>query len=544
LGEPVLRRHFVQLLVSGILFVALGNGARRARAASPYSFRHGVASGDPLANGVIIWTRVSGAKGERVRVIWQVAADSAMTDLLRAGEQYAVPDHDYTVKVDVRDLPSGKQLFYRFIVDGVESALGRTRTLPTGSPESARFAVATCSNYPAGYFHAYREIANRDDFDAVIHLGDYIYEYGSGGYATERAEELGRVPEPAGEIVTREDYWRRHAQYKTDADLQAMHAQHPMIAVWDDHEVCNDSWRTGAENHNDGEGRWSRRRNAAIQAYFDWMPIRGSARGRRTQIFRDFRYGDLLSLIMLDTRLYGRDRQPEITPEMSKEMVNSVMLDRKRRMLGKKQERWLRESLQRAQGTTWQVIGQQVMVSPVRVPDLAPFVDLDGPSSAPRDVLEYTVAMSKYNPPMELDTWDGYAAAREDLYADLAEFAENPVMLSGDLHTSIAANLLPANSERPVAVEFMPPSVSSPGIADYVPEHNPGAAQKATLDLNPHLRYLETTRRGWLCLSLTRTECTGEWHLLDSVHDREYTSAIDRRLSVASGKVANGLYDS
>jgi alkaline phosphatase D len=532
------------MLVSGILFVALGKGARGAKAASLYSFRHGVASGDPLADSVIIWTRVSGAKRERVRVIWQVAADPEMKDLLRSGEQFAVRDHDYTVKIDVDGLPFGKQLFYRFIADGAESPLGMTRTLPLGNVDSAKFAVVTCSNHPAGYFHAYREIANRDDLDAVIHLGDYIYEYGRGEYATERAEELGRIPEPASEVVSLNDYWRRHAQYKADADLQAMHAQHPMIAVWDDHEVCNNSWRTGAENHNDGEGRWSARRDAAIQAYFDWMPIRGSAQGRRTRIFRDFHYGNLLSLSMLDTRLYGRDRQPQITPAMSAEEVNSVMLNRKRRMLGKRQERWLRESLQRAQGTTWQVIGQQVMVAPVRVPDLEPFVDLDGPTSAPRDLLESIVATSKYNPPMELDTWDGYAAAREDLYADLAEYAENPVILSGDLHTSIAANLVPANSDTPVAVEFMPTSVSSPGIAEYLPEHHPGRAAAATLELNPDLRYLETTRRGWLCLSVTHEECTGEWHLLDTVHSREYTLTVDRRLSVASGKIADGLYDS
>jgi len=152
--------------------------------------------------------------------------------------------------------------------------------------------------------------------------------------------------------------------------------------------------------------------------------------------------------------------------------------------------------------------------------------------------------MSKHNPPMELDTWDGYAVAREDMFADLAELASNPVILSGDLHTSIAGNLVPANSDKPVAVEFMPTSVSSPGIAEYLPEHRPGAAANATLELNPNLRYLETTRRGWLCLSLSREECTGEWHLLDTVHSREYSSTIDRRLSVASGKVADGLYDS
>lgn len=537
----MLRRRFIHLLASGILFAALGVKSRRSVATSPYMFRHGVASGDPLSDGIIIWTRVSGASEESVAVSWRIATDASLRDVLQSGEVVTDADHDYTVKADVRGLPAGARLYYQFVVDGVPSPIGTSRTLPEGEVDAARFAVVSCSNYAAGYFHAYGEIAKRDDIDAVIHLGDYIYEYGLGGYATERAEQLERVPDPIGEVISLQDYRRRHAQYKSDPDSMAMHAKHPMIAVWDDHEISNDAWRKGAENHDDGEGRWSKRRDAAIQAYFEWMPIRGEARGKRTKIFRNFQYGNLLSLIMLDTRFYGRDRQPRIAPDMSAERVARILGDKRRRILGKRQERWLRAALARAKPTTWQLIGQQVLVSPVRTPDLEPLVDLDGASSASRDFLEYSVAMSKYNPPLLLDTWDGYAAAREDLLAELATLAKNPVFLSGDLHTSIAGNLVPRNRNTPVAVEFMTSSVSSPGISDYLPEYQPGATGEATMELNSDLRYLETMRRGWLCMSITKTSCTGEWHLIDTVHSREFSSYVDRRLSVTAGNMSKGL---
>ena len=539
----MLRRRFLHLLASGILFAALGPGARRLRAASPYSFRHGVASGDPLADAVVIWTRVSGADGEAVRVEWMVASDPELRQILKSGRAKTDSRRDYTVKIDVQKLPAGAELYYRFVIDGVASPVGRTRTLPTGELAEARFAVVSCSNYSAGYFHAYREIANRGDLDAVIHLGDYIYEYGPGEYATEYAEQLGRVPQPPREVVSLADYRGRHAQYKSDPDSQALHAAHPLIAVWDDHELANDCWRSGAENHGEGEGRWARRRSAAMQAYFEWMPIRGEARGGRTRIFRDFRYGDLLSLAMLDTRVYGRDQQPKLSNGMTAEEAVAVLSDPDRRLLGKRQERWLRGSLQRARGTTWQVIGQQVMMSPARAPDLEPLLDLDRPSMLSREMLDHTIAVSKSNPPMLLDTWDGYAAARNDLLTDLKALATNPVVLSGDLHTSIAGDLYLQGESQPVAVEFLTTSVTSPGFAEYLPERHPGAVRDATLALNPNLRYMETNRRGWLCMTFTRTSCTGEWHLLDGIRSADYTATTDRRLKVAAGQVHKGLVE-
>lgn len=238
------RRSFLRTLLSGMLVACVGGFSRIGLAAKSYSFDHGVASGDPLADGIILWTRVSGATDESLRVHWRIASDSTMTTLLGMGSVATDSDRDFTVKVDVRRLPSGSTLFYQFEVDGVVSETGRTRTLPRGVVDQTRLAVVSCSNYPAGLFHVYREIAKRNDIDVVIHLGDFIYEYGQGEYATERAESLNRVPDPTTEIVSLTDYRRRYAQYKSDPDAIAMQAAHPMIAVWDDHELANDAGGT------------------------------------------------------------------------------------------------------------------------------------------------------------------------------------------------------------------------------------------------------------------------------------------------------------
>ena len=546
------RRSFLQMLVSGAAFVVAGFGRRIASAESGPAkeiFACGVASGDPTADAVVIWTRVStvGSSTVQKKVRWQVATDAAMTDVIAAGTARTDATRDFTVKVDAGGLPSGRTVFYRFNVDGHFSPVGRTRTLPTGDLRLAKFAVVSCSNHPAGYFHAYREIAQRDDIDAVLHLGDYIYEYEMGGYATDRAEALGRIPDPPTECLSLADYRRRHAQYKQDADSQAMLAAHPLIAIWDDHEVANDAWRDGAQNHQPDEGKWTTRRDAALQAWFEWMPVRDNRRKERRRsgvvpIFRDFRYGNLASVVMLDTRLYGRDAQPDVGETVTRETVTEAMRDPARRMLGSRQERWLRKRLQASADTVWQVIGQQVMVADMRSPDLEPVVNLDGPSYFSREALEAVVAQSKDNPPSFLDTWNGYPHAREDLLQDLAKYARNPLVLSGDLHTALAAELKPAGAERPVAVEFMTTSVSSPGIAAYLPEKSPDSVRDATLEQNPGIRFLDIHHRGWLCLTVTPERCTGEWYFLSTVHDREYRSELARSFWVAAGRVADGLH--
>jgi len=538
----VLRRNFIRFLAGSAMFSWAGIRPRKAAAAG-VSFAHGVASGDPLSDRVILWTRVSGLAGRSVDVHWKVASDPDMRSIVAAGVTHTGAERDYTVKVDADNLPAGQTLWFQFDVDGVSSPIGRTRTLANGALEAAKFAVVSCSNHPYGYFHAYREIANRDDLDAVIHLGDYIYEYGMGEYATQKAEELGRIPEPPTEAITLDDFRRRHAQYKSDADSLAMHARHPLIAIWDDHEVGNDSWRGGALNHQEDEGRWANRRDGAVQAYLEWMPIRAAHNREHTKIFRSFRYGNLLSLIMLDTRFYGRDLQPDVGDEVTAESVMAAMEDPERRVLGRRQESWLRKTLAESTDATWQLIGQQILVSPLRSADLEPLLDLELKSMLSLEELEGYIDLSKSQPPMLLDTWDGYPAARQDFLKDLYEYATNPVVLSGDLHTPLAGNLTPWGHGKPVAVEFMTGSVSSPGFGEYLPERAPGVLRDATLELNPALSYMETARRGWLCLAVTRETCTAEWHLLDTVHAKDYSSAVDRRLAVRAGRISEGIYE-
>ena len=543
----MLRRSFLQLFASGVLFALLGKPGRAASRADHYAFLHGVASGDPLQDAVILWTRISNADGESLTVDWQVARDQAMTDIVASGVVKTDANRDYTVKVDAKGLPSDALLYYRFAVGENVSPVGRTRTLPAGKVASAQFAVVSCSNHPYGFFNAYRDIAEHDDLDAVIHLGDYIYEYGLGEYGTERAQDLGRVPDPPTEILSLSDYRRRYAQYRSDPDLQAAHAAHPMICVWDDHELANDSWRDGAENHGNrddvDEGAWEARREIAIRAWFEWQPVRGEPAGGRTRIYRDYRYGDLLRLIMLDTRMVGRDPQPDISgTDFTRPGILEVLNDGERQMLGQRQQRWLRKRLKK-RGTTWQVIGQQVLLTPLDSPDLEPLLDLSRPSLVPVESLQQNIALSKTNPPVLLDTWDGYPWARRQLLKDIARHGRNTVVLSGDLHTSIAGNVRLDNAQHVTTVEFMATSVTSPGFAEYLPETHPGAVAAATLRQNPGLRYMETDRRGWLRMTFTHDECIGEWRLLDTITDTDYAVTVDRQLSVTAGNVAAGLQE-
>ena len=534
------RRNFLRTLLGGALTPVLGCESQPVQTAN-LAFEHGVASGDPLTDRVILWTRVSGSTGADVDVRWQIAADRRMRQIISNGQFRTGAERDYTVKVDAKGLPAGRKLYYQFYAGEAQSPIGRTRTLPLDTPARASFAVVSCSNHPYGYFHVYQDIAVRDNIDAVIHLGDYIYEYGLGEYATERAEEFDRVPQPQTRLVSLADYRLRHAQYKADRDSQAMHAAHPLIAVWDDHELANDAWSGGAENHRDGDGRWQHRRDAAIQAWLEWMPVRVSHESGETQIFRSYRYGDLLSLIMLDTRIFGRDIQPDAGPDLSPESVGAAMQDPERRLLGARQERWLERTLEEAGGTVWQLIGQQVMVLPLTSPDLEPLLDLERESLLPREQLEAYIAQSKGNPPMLLDTWNGYPLAREDFLHTLKRNAVNPVILSGDLHTSLAGDLVPRGGGEAVAVELMTSSVTSPGFAEYLPQRSPTALRDATTAQNPGLRYMETTRRGWLLVRLTSDACSAEWRLVNTVHSRDHVFDVDKRLQVRAGQIRDGL---
>ncbi|WP_262690417.1 alkaline phosphatase D family protein [Kordiimonas aestuarii] len=304
---PTSRRSFL-----GIMGASLGAAALRGhtvKASDTVHFTHGVASGDPLQDRVILWSRVIPGSGEakNLKVAWQVASDDNFSAIVSEGSATAAVSRDHIVKVDADGLKPGTIYYYRFICDGVTSPAGRTRSLPADGTKHARMAVISCSNYPQGYFNVYRELANRD-VEVVLHLGDYIYEYATGIYSNDAAVAKGRAVTPKNECLALEDYRERYGLYRSDPDLQAAHAAHPFICVWDDHEIANNSWKDGAENHNAGEGSYAERKKAAIRAYHEWLPVRETTTGQ-TIIRRSFNYGGLASLIMLDTRIEGRDAQ-------------------------------------------------------------------------------------------------------------------------------------------------------------------------------------------------------------------------------------------
>lgn len=515
------RRGFLKSISAAPALILL-SGAAKAQERCSNIFAHGVASGDPLHDRVILWTRVSLPRGSgAVEVDWQISERRDFSRVVASGKTQASPERDFCVKVDAAGLAPGQTYYYRFAALGGQSMFGRTRTLPEGEVSKLAFAVASCSNYPAGYFTAYRDIAEQDDLDAVIHLGDYIYEYAADGYASQRAASFGRVSVPAHELLTLDDYRLRHAQYKSDPDCQAMHAAHPIIAVWDDHEVANDAWLFGAENHQPGsEGDWRTRRTRAWQAYEEWMPTRTPNLAEHGRLFRSFDFGDLASLIMLDTRHFGRDRQIDaMALANDPEALAAARENERRQMLGAEQAGWFAETLKRsADRQRWQVIGQQVLVSELLLPDLAGVLDVEEARRRLGDErVDAVLKLGGKGLPMLWDTWDGYAPARRRFLEQLDTNANSPVVLTGDIHTSIAGDLSLSGRSSNTAVELVTTSISSPGFDIYLPTHQNGQLADAFRQANPALRWFETSKRGWVRMDLTPERMTATWRHVQTV---------------------------
>ena len=476
-------------------------------------FAHGVASGDPLAERVILWTRLDPAALAQpgpVRVSWVLARDPELRELVTQGQVETSAARDFTVKVDATRLEPGCSYYYRFALAEASdpssvraSAFGRTRTLPPEGVEHLRLAYCSCSNYPFGYFNAYAAIARRADLDCVLHLGDYIYEYADGRYGDGKA--LGRELEPAGELVSLADYRARHATYKCDPDLQELHRQHPLIAVWDDHELANNAWVDGAENHDSShQGSWHVRRAAAVQAYFEWLPIRGPG----PRIERSFRFGGLADLIMLDTRLVGRAEQAPAEDDDARD-------DPRRSLLGEEQERWLEQRLLESKDDAvgWRLLGQQVAFAQIRF-------DPKRPSST--------------------DTWDGYASARRRLLELLTrEGIEDVAVLTGDIHSSWAFEVgadpwsKVADEREPRLVEFIAPAVTSPGP---VPAARAGEFAADFLARHPHLHWVELETRGYVVLDLRRERIQAEWWFVDTVEERRADEHMAKAFVVERGR--------
>ena len=536
------------------------------------SFNHGIASGDPLTDAIILWTRLTPSSDGEVTVSWEIALDQAFTQLVSTGNTTTNAARDYTVKVDAIGLSASTTYYYRFISNGTTSSIGTTKTLPDGSPESVKLAVLSCANYPAGFFNVYNLAAQQDDLDAILHLGDYIYEYGRGEYGSDNAETLDRQVLPATELFSLSDYRTRYAQYHSDPDLQLLHSKVPFITVWDDHEVADDTWNDGAGNHNEGEGNFEDRKLSALQAYFEWLPIRPWSEGNYAEIYRQFSFGDLVDLYMLDTRVLAREKQLDYADYFDGSVLfdettfNQDLYETERTMLGTEQLQWLKDSVSVNNGR-WQLLGQQVLMGAMKLPgavalnamSTTDYTELGtlallagrikaGDSSITFDEQTYYEAnadkltadalslLSFPELPYNLDAWDGYATERDKILSIFNDASKNLVVVAGDTHNAWA-NELSNSDHKIVGVEFATASISSPGLEYYlnISDDAIESTEDGFVSLIEGLKYSNAKNRGFLTLTFTQEKVESQWHYVDTILSSEYTELTDR-LKVATSK--------
>lgn len=518
------------------------DGAKPELYSGSVSFNHGVASGDPLSDRVILWTRVTPAADESgpIPVTWTIYAEDGERVIdARSVETSAATD--FCVKIDAEGLEPGTVYLYEFAVNTpsgpITSPRGRTKTTSASGGAPVVLAAVSCSNWHFGYFNGYAVLAERNDLDAIVHLGDYFYEYGIDGYGAETAQKLGRLHDPITETVTLADYRMRHAQYKTDADLQAAHAAAPWICTWDDHESTNNSYRTGAQNHNpeEGEGDWSDRKQVAVQAYLEWMPVRDPQRGEfRESIYRTFQFGDVATVFALESRLTGRSDEiswfteigglePAQVP-MAAMRTMARVTDPTRTLLGDVQEEWLADGLKdsASNGVAWQVLANQVVMARVRPPNFRQ--TLSDEQIAAQDVgyIQQLIEFSQLGMPWNLDAWDGFPAARDRLYSDAKDAGARLVTLTGDTHTAWANTLVDKDGERR-GVEFGCTSITSPGFGTYV--RDIPDVGSLFVEANPEVDHYDPFGSGVTVVTLTPDTVSAEYHKVSTVETREYQVA-------------------
>ena len=549
-------------------------------AATPAVFAFGVASGDPLTDRVVLWTHAKVANSTAdVALTWQVANDAAFAQIVATGKLTATAATSFTAKTDVAGLTQGSSYFYRFLdTTGAASTVGTTRTLPAGNAASVKFAVLSCSLYSEGYFHAYDAVAKSDALYA-LHLGDYIYEYGSDPKQYGNSSIPGnRVTSPSNDIVTMNDYRTRYALYRSDLNLQAAHARMPWITVWDDHEFANNSYVNGAENHNPAtQGDWVTRKNIAAQVYHEWMPIRTPDAANLLKIYRRFDFGSLFTLHMLDTRIEGRDRQYDnfgdadggiarylagLTPN-----AGGVRPDASRQMMSAEQQNWLTAGMG-ASGATWQVLGNQTIMGRMWFPASVLTAFGGSPAGVPAAITAYLAAKATraaggaaaltpaqsalLNPatnprlPYNLDSWDGYPAQREAILQAAKARGKRLVTLSGDSHDGWFNNLTSLAGEK-IGVEFAGTSVTSTGFegaglgslassidgSALMPQLG-NAAVGAGLGLIDDVAYCDTQRRGYLAMTVTAAALKGEYVFVSDVKQPTYTASVGRTVTIAA----------
>jgi alkaline phosphatase D len=476
-----------------------------------------VASGDPAPDGVVLWTRVSVGARDTVAVEWTVAADPSLASPVASGSVPATPDSDHTVHVTVSGLRPATTYWYGFGLGSHRSPVGRTRTLPApdGPVERFRLGVVSCAHWATGYFNAYGRLAERD-VDLVLHLGDYIYE------AEAKREKWTRFHRPRGRCLTLPDYRARHGQYKTDPDLQLLHSRHPMVAVWDDHELAGNAWWDGAAGHDPWtDGDWPRRRAAAVRAYREWMPSGLPDPAHPLRIWRTVRLGSMADLVLLDTRLTGRE-----APVAGRRPVLGVRR-RDRRLLGPEQWEWLEHELSgQGRNGRWSLVASQVVVAPIHM------LAADGALARRLGAVGGGLIVNS-------GQWDGYPEERKRLLRLLAGREGAAVVVSADLHSSWVAQLAAEDGRgAPVAAEFSVPAVSAPSFARALAPKVRGARsvlEAAIRRANPHVAWLDTAGHGYLLLDVTADRIDAQWWHVDRVGRRTDGERLGARWSVIRG---------
>ena len=532
------RRQLIALGGGGLAALSIPGAAAAMMA---QGFTHGVASGEPGANSVLLWTRYVAASNTTLTAELSESVDFAR--VVGGGMVTAAGERDHTAKIVVDGLHPGRWYYYRFVApDGSLSPVGRTRTLPVGSTAAFTLALFSCSNMPFGWFNAYGHAAARQDVDLLVHVGDYFYEYKVGQYPTLKEMVAGRTIQPDHECIALADYRLRYAAYRSDPDLQRLHTLFPMIAQWDDHELANDAWKGGAQNHQPDEGEWSVRSAAAERAYREWMPVADIR-------WRHYEIGDLATIFLPETRLTGRDKQFSVGAIVEgasdpaaalRRFRETDYIDPARQMLGKDQERWLTDAIRASvkAGKRWQVCAQQVIMGTTySPPESAGWFGPDAPDYV-MDRVRTAKMVADAGLPYSFDAWDGYPAARDRLLGAVQAAGANFVSLAGDSHNGWAFDL--PHDGRPAGVEVAGHSVSSPGIESAAKGASDADRVAALRRSSPQLRWANTERRGYATVALTPERMTANWHLLDTVAQPSRTLAGTRSMTVQPGR---NVYD-
>lgn len=531
------RRSFLLTGSLGLGAFAVPGFAQTPSVASARGFTHSVASGEPGSDSMLLWTRFVPASGDTAELRVELSETPDFARVAAGGSQITGVWRDFTAKITVDGLKPGTRYHYRFVApDGSFSPIGTTRTLPVGPVERFRTATFSCSNMPYGFFNAYAHAAARDDLDLAIHLGDYFYEYRTGDYPAAKDQVPGRVPLPATELLHLADYRIRYASYRSDPALRALHQKVPMIVQWDDHESANDSWEGGAENHQADEGDWNARRAASIQAYREWMPV-------SDEPWKAYEIGTLATLFRTETRLLARTKQPDVAALFQaadpmaalKRFRDGAWLDPAVTMMGSQQESWLSHAMAQSvrQGQRWQIVGFGTILGQTVMPQEAVnWVAPTAPARAKNYILA-GIAAAKVGLPFNYDNWGGYPAARARFLKGAQALGANLIVLSGDSHNAWAYDL--GQDGKPVGVEFAGHSVTSPGY-EAASGVDPKLIAATLVRSNAELKWCDTSRRGYMAMTLTPSSATNEWIMLDTIKAASTAASIGHSATIQRGR--------